>query len=106
MSNYMRTDKFNPFRVYFFYVDCKEKLADDVFIENELTVYFHGDYYNKESKYMWVSCSVKRRDVSKFEECMERLHDKVLILGYTDYDEFCEGVCDGILQEFGGKRKE
>lgn len=105
MNNYVKIDKFSPFREYFFYVDCRKLLADDVFISNGLSVKFHADYRLDGFEFIWVYCSVRRRDVPLFKKCMKELYNKLLILGYTNYDKFCKEVCGGVLQGFDKERE-
>ena len=36
-----------------------------------------------------VFCKVLKRDVARFEEALERLKDKMLLLGHKDYPDAC-----------------
>lgn len=41
------------------------------------------------SSYCIVFCKVLKRDVARFEEALERLKDKMLLLGHKDYPDAC-----------------
>ena len=44
-------------------------------------------------------CRVFKRDVGRFEEALEKLKDKMLILGYRDYDKVCADIAGLISGE-------
>ena len=36
-----------------------------------------------------VFCKVKKKDSIRFEDALEKLKDKMLVMGYSDYPEVC-----------------
>ncbi len=98
MSNYiyLKSSNFSKYRRYI-YVDCKNYLADDLFIKNKITVKFEGDFTKDDSDYIFVYCKVKKKDHDKFIETLGELKNKMLIIGYSDYESFCEKQINKIL---------
>lgn len=98
MSNYiyLKSSNFSKYRRYM-YVDCNNYLADDLFIKNKITVNFEGDFTKDDSDYIFVYCKVKKKDHDKFIETLGELKNKMLIMGYSDYESFCEKQINKIL---------
>ena len=98
MSNYIyfKSSNFSKYSRYM-YVDCKNYLADDLFIKNKITVNFEGDFTKDDSDYIFVNCKVKKKDHDKFIETLGELKNKMLIMGYSDYESFCEKQINKIL---------
>ena len=48
---------------------------------------FKGEFEKEGSPYRIIMCRVLKRDVGRFEETLEKLKDKMLIMGYKDYDK-------------------
>lgn len=74
MKNYipLRSLKLSKYKQYM-YVDCKNYLADYLFIKNKITVNFEGDFTNDDSDYIFVYCKVKKKDHDKFIETLGEL---------------------------------
>lgn len=98
MKNYipLRSSKLSKYKQYM-YVDCKNYLADDLFIKNKITVNFEGDFTKDDSDYIFVYCKVKKKDHDKFIKTLGELKNKMLIMGYFDYESFCEKQINKIL---------
>lgn len=62
MNNYicLTSSKLSRYKQYM-YVDCKNYLADDLFIKNKITVKFEGDFTKDDSDYIFVYCKVKKK---------------------------------------------
>lgn len=62
MSNYicLTSSKLSIYKQYM-YIDCKNYLADDLFIKNKITVKFEGDFTKDDSDYIFVYCKVKKK---------------------------------------------
>mgnify|MGYP006914575442 FL=1 len=97
MSNYicLTSSKLSRYKQYM-YVDCNY-LADDLFIKNKITVKFEGDFTKDDSDYIFVYCKVKKKDHDKFIKTLGELKNKMLIMGYSDYESFCEEQINKIL---------
>ena len=74
MSNYicLTSSKLSKYKQYI-YVDCKNYLADDLFIKNKITVKFEGDFTKDDSDYIFVYCKVKKKDHDKFIKTLGEL---------------------------------
>ena len=98
MNNYicLTSSKLSRYKQYM-YVDCKNYLADDLFIKNKITVKFEGDFTKDDSDYIFVYCKVKKKDHDKFIETLGELKNKMLIMGYSDYESFCKKQINKIL---------
>ena len=53
---------------------------------------FKGEFEKEGSPYRIIMCRVLKRDVGRFEEALEKLKDKMLIMGYRDYDKVCADI--------------
>ena len=60
-----------------------------MFVQNKITMKFKGEMVKDGSSYCIVFCKVLKRDVARFEEALERLKDKMLLLGHKDYPAAC-----------------
>lgn len=98
MSNYiyLKSSNLSKYRRYI-YVDCKNYLADDLFIKNKITMNFESDFTKDNSDYIFVYCKVKKKDHDKFIKTLGELKNKMLIMGYSDYESFCEEQINNIL---------
>ena len=98
MNNYicLTSSKLSRYKQYM-YVDCKNYLADDLFIKNKITVKFEGDFTKDDSDYIFVYCKVKKKDHDKFIKTLGELKNKMLIMEYSDYESFCEKQINKIL---------
>ena len=98
MNNYisLKTPKLSKYKQYV-YVDCKDYLADDLFIKNAIAVKFKGDFTKDNSDYIFVNCKIKKKDQDKFIKTLEELKNKMLIMGHSDYESFCEEHINRIL---------
>ena len=98
MSNYicLTSSKLSRYKQYM-YVDCKNYLADDLFIKNKITVNFEGDFTKDDSDYIFVYCKVKKKDHDKFIETLGELKNKMFLIRYSDSESFCEEQINNIL---------
>lgn len=98
MSNYiyLRSSKLSKYKQYM-YVDCKDYLADSLFVKNRIVVNFEGDFKKEGSDYAFIYCKVKKKDEEKFINTLGELKNKMLIMGYSDYELFCEEQINKIL---------
>ncbi|MDO4978151.1 MAG: hypothetical protein Q4E53_12920 [Eubacteriales bacterium] len=95
--NYIELDTVFPFSKQYAYVDVSEHLADRLFIDDKIRVKFINDMMSKDYPYCIVFCKIRKRDKDLFMKSLEKLKDKVLLLGYTDYEEFCNGFLKQLI---------
>lgn len=77
-----------PFRKLYAYMDTADIYrADDLFRKYRIRVKFKREWESPEGKYCVVFCSVPKRQAHLFEQAMDELPKKMMILGYDDYEE-------------------
>lgn len=80
--------------------------GDALFAQRKISIKYKGELIREDSPYCIVFCRVLKRDVKKFEEALEKLKDKILLLGHRDYGAVCEDiekVIDNRIKERKGK---
>ncbi len=92
MKNYWRMSGFSIFSVPYAYVDHKSYLADQLFVQNKVTMKFKGEMTREDSPYCIIFCKVLKKDVERFEEALGRLKDKMLLLGHKNYSDACSEI--------------
>jgi len=53
---------------------------------------FKGEMARTDSPYCIIFCKVLKRDVQKFEDVLEKLKAKMLLLGHNDYVDACDEI--------------
>ena len=91
-ENYWKPDRLPLFSVPYAYVDAAPLLAISLFQKKQIRPRFKHVLGKEDSPYKIVFCKVRKRDVAKFEEAMEELKNKMLLLGYRDYGQACSDV--------------
>lgn len=107
MKNYCRMKGFSIFSVPYVYVDHCSYQADQLFVQNKVRMKFKGEYAKEESPYRIVFCKVIKKDAERFEEALDRLKSKMLLLGYRDYPDICSEITKMIEEGMkAGERSE
>ena len=88
-QNYVRLRSGVPWRRTYFIVDTEDYLADQLFIEKKIPVYFGREFVKKDSPYVVIEVKLRRKQEAAFLEAMEKLKRKMLLMGHTDYPELC-----------------
>ena len=96
MKNYWRMRDFSIFSVPYAYVDHSSYQADQLFVQNKVRMKFKGEYAKAESPYRIVFCKVIKKDAERFEEALDKLKSKMLLLGYRDYPDICSEIANMI----------
>ena len=89
MKNYWRMRDFSLFSMSYAYVDHSSYQADQLFVQNKVRIKFKGECAKEESPYRIVFCKVIKKDAERFEEVLDKLKSKMLLLGYRDYPDVC-----------------
>ena len=85
---YIELDDWMLFRKLFAYMDTTDIYrADDLFRKYRIRIKFKREWESPEGKYRIVFCSVPKRQAHLFEQAMDELPKKMMILGYDDYEE-------------------
>lgn len=94
MKNYISIKNRMPFRSSFMYIDYRDHIADQIFIDHGLNFIYFGkkEFYNKDTDLCVVYCSIFSKDEKLFIECMEHLRRKLEFLDFDMevYDELSE----------------
>ena len=78
-----------------YYYIADEEVKVNAFVEFP----FLREYQKEDIPYLAIFCKVKKQDVSEFEAVMKELVNKMIICGYTEYEQFCEKFINDILPE-------
>lgn len=89
MENFIRLQCYNPFRLAYAFYDTGDHLADQVFINNKVRVKFLYEFVLPGAKYHILVCKIPKKDEKNFILSMNQLKNKMLLLGHTDYQGFC-----------------
>lgn len=98
-DNYIRIESHSPFTQEFIYIDVEPYKADDAFNELGVRPKFYEEFDVVDQPYVIIRCKVPRRDVHLFVKAMDKLKQKMLLTGYPDYEDFCEGLWNSIEEE-------
>ena len=90
-KNYILIQK-HLFRSEYIFTDTEKYLADQLFKNEKIRVNFGKEFGNKEERYLLISCKIWNKDHGKFFRSMEKLRNKMPLVGNTDYEAFCKGV--------------
>lgn len=82
------------------FIDTKEYLADQLFINEKIRIKFKGDYVKNGEKYIGVMASCSSKDWCKVQNVLDSLSKKMIIWGYTDYPEYCENLIKQFKDEY------
>lgn len=90
-KNYLRLEKRSLRFEYFVFFDTSAYLADQIFIQKRIRVWFDGDYTKAGFPYTAVMCHVRKKDTEKFLDALEVLKKNIMICGYPQYEaDVCE----------------
>ena len=92
MKNFWKMGDFSLFTIPYVYVDHISYFAESLFIQRKIVMKFKGEMARIDSPYRVIFCKVLKRDVQKFEDALEKLKDKMLLLGYSDYVDVCDEI--------------
>ena len=87
----------------YLYIDTRDYIADSVFYKNEIPVHFGGEYVKDNEPYIWITCRIRKKYQKKFEKSFEELKNKMLLLGHTDYEEWCDKFMSQLEEAKDGK---
>ena len=99
-----RIDRFSPGRKSFAFIDTAEYHADQLFINEGIQIKFKEEFIHSESKYRLIFCNCLKRDVNKFIKAISKLSTKMLIIGNTDYIDYCKDFEKKMGERFAESR--
>ena len=103
--NYMKMRRWPLWQCCYVIVDVPEYLADGLFIQEQVRVSFGKEYSRKGSPYVLIFCRVRKKDEDRFLRALGRLEQKMLLMGYTDYSEFCSRLFTELGEIKAGERQ-
>ena len=74
------------------YLDHRSYLADSLLKQKKVRMRFAEEMKKEGSPYVLIFCKVRKADATLFEEAMELLKNKMLIMGHKDYEKACQDV--------------
>ena len=83
------------FWLRYMYVDVNRNsnyIADSLFYKREIPVNFKDEMVRNGDNYRVIFCKIKKKYQKKFEEALEELKTKMNLLGYTDYEDYCNNL--------------
>ena len=90
MKNCVKIEKKSLLFNYYAYIDTEEYLADSIFIQEKLKVFFGKTGRKQVSRYVVVLCKVWKWDAEKFVHAMGTFYNKLLLLGHEECVNFFE----------------
>lgn len=88
-KHFIPLEKFSLLFRHYAFVDTKEYLADQLFIQEKAQVCFGREAHRADSKYCMIFCKIKKSDEKAFLTALQKLPSKMLLCGHTDYLDFC-----------------
>lgn len=104
MKNFWKMRDITLFTIAYVYVDHNSYLADTLFAQRKIVMKFKEEMTKKDSPYCIIFCKVLKRDAQKFEEALEKLKAKMLLLGYKDYVDVCGEIATLIDKRNEGEK--
>lgn len=89
MKNYWKLREKSLFTDTYAYIDHNSYLADQLFIQDRIKVRYKEELARDNSPYCIVFCKVLRKEAARFEGALDKLENKMLLLGHKDYPEAC-----------------
>ena len=90
MRNYVKIERKSLLYNYYAYIDTEDFLADSIFIQEKLRVFFGKTGRKQDSQYVVVLCKVWKWDAEKFVRAMGIFYNKLLLLGHGESVNFFE----------------
>ena len=95
---YQLLHKFSLFNTYFAFLDTEDYLADGLFINHRVRVYFGDEFVKADIPYRIIFCHVRKWDKERFCNAMRELPNKMLLCGNADYLSVCADTWEKMLQ--------
>ena len=96
MTNFWKLKDFRPFSALYAYIDHEDYLADGLFIQEQIQVRFSQEMAKVGTPYHVVFGKVRKKECERFEKVLEKLPDKMLLCGHTDYMDICKEITEVI----------
>lgn len=97
-SNYIPLKNFSLKYKYFCYFDTRDYAADNLFAKNNVSVKYEKEACRPDSDFIIVFCKVKKYEVGSFLNSLFELNNKMLLLGHSEYQNFCKNIYETIME--------
>lgn len=87
---------------YFLFFDTPEYLADQLFIQQKVRVWFDKEYAKDGSPFLAILCHVKKKDSAKFIAALDALKNKMILCGYPEYEAEVQKMMRHLEEAKGG----
>lgn len=67
-------------------------IADSIFIKNKVPIKFEETFESADSDYCICFCKIKRKYKEIMEKSFEELKNKMWLMGFLDYENFCNDI--------------
>ena len=102
IKNYLTLERFSLRYYYYAFLDTGDYLADNLFINHQVTVKFLQEYGHDDSPYLVIFCRIRKRNEKAFLDAVKELPNKMLICGHPDYPT----VCRKFMERLGTVREQ
>lgn len=89
-DNFVKIKKFSLLYYHYAYLDTKDYLADQLFVNNKVKVRFGREY--EKGEYRIIFCKIRKRDNMSFLAALSEMADKAALMGETVYEEFVKSM--------------
>lgn len=89
------TSKFST-KFSFAYVDVPEYLGDAEFVKRKVHVTYGDEMAKEDTPYVIIFASVSKKDRTAAIEALSAMDNKMLLMGHTDYPEFCKSLWEKV----------
>ncbi len=102
MENRMKTEQKNWFNLTvspalycrYAYIDLEDHLAESLFERQHVSVKYEQEFVNPINSYRLVICRVLPWHREGFLKALSQLPNKMNLLGFNDYQDFCREYLD------------
>ena len=94
MKNFVRVRGTSVFSVCYAFVDTEEHNYVTFFSDAGIKVKKKKVFIKPGTGLRLVVCKILKRDIEAFEKKVAEVRNRALLLGYTNYDEFCVKLCE------------
>lgn len=98
IKNYWRLRSRSLFFSSYVFLDTREYLADQLFIQHQVDAYFGPEYQKPGEPFRMLFCKIRKKDETRFLQALSELSHKMLLLGHTDYEAYCGRIMEMIAE--------
>ncbi len=96
--NYWKLNAPSLLYYHYAFIDTEKYFADQLFIKNKVNVSFGKEYKRENSPYIIIFCKIKKKDEKNFLTALSELKNKMILLGYIDYEKVCKELMKSFVK--------